>query len=109
MKLLSTGIFSVMPDTPWLSWAVGHNGNSELRSVIGVTYDEPTNGPTILRISAARSCVLDVYFCRRHLDLLKDIPTWREYNPGSCKAWQEPGGLSFLWGLIGSTSSEMIG
>jgi hypothetical protein len=96
------GLFSVMPDTPWLTEAVANNGTDELRSLgfamlrtpgghglTNVTVRETSR----LEVTADADCTLAIARCLREVDFANDPPTWNEHDPSAGGAWDAPGGL----------------
>jgi len=107
------GLFSVLPDTPWITDAVANNGTNELRAVgysvirTGETPDRGLMNLTVrssscIRITADADCSVEVYHCLRSIDFVNDPPTWNEYDPSASAAWTTPGGT-------GSGDAELIG
>ncbi len=98
----AAGIFSVMPDTPWLGESVANNGTDELRSLgfalLG-TGETPARGitnatvlgGTRLKLLADVSCTVEVWRCLRGLDFAGDPPTWNEHDPSAAAGWDAPG------------------
>ena len=96
------GIFSAMPDDPWMGQAVANNGTVDLRS-LGYAILCPAGTPTRglvdvavrsssrLTITADRDCTVEARHCLRPLLWASDPPTWNEYQPGGNKAWSTPG------------------
>ncbi len=100
---LAGGIFSIMPDTPWIGDSVANNGSDELRAVgfawlrspatpsqglVNVTVRDASE----LELTASDDCSLAIYRCCRAIDFLADPPTWNEYAPLGSSAWALPGG-----------------
>jgi hypothetical protein len=117
----AAGIFSPMPDTPWIGEAIANNGTQELRSLgfaVIRTGETPPRGLTdvlvragsFLEVTADTDCTVQVYRCLRGLEFVADPPTWNEYDPGSSLAWSAPGatggGDSTLLGSIDLTADE---
>ena len=109
----SAGIFSAMPDTPWMGEAIGNNGTHELRSVgnaIITVGPSPLYGPTNVTVRSSSSieltvdvdCSVEVYRCHRPILFASDPPTWNEYDPSEETAWAQAGGL-------GSGDTTLIG
>lgn len=101
------GLFSLLPDTPWMGEAIGNNGTDELRSVGYAVFraaGSPVRGLSgataretcAVEITADVSCTVEVYRVLRPLDLAADLPTWNEYRPAADLAWQSPGGTGNL-------------
>ena len=100
---LSAGIFSSLPDTPWIGGSIANNGMDELRSIgfvrmrtadtppLGLT-DATVRSSTILELTTDVSCQVEVYHCLRPIDFTDDAPTWNEYDPSASAAWSAPGG-----------------
>ncbi|MBN1942723.1 MAG: hypothetical protein JW849_05445 [Phycisphaerae bacterium] len=99
----TTGLFSLLPDTPWMGEAIGNNGSAELRSVGYAVFraaGSPIRGLTgatarassQIEITADTPCQVEVYRVKRPIDFAVNLPTWNEYNPGASLAWQTPGG-----------------
>jgi len=100
---LPCGIFSVLPNTPWLGESIANNGSDELRSLgfaVIRTSDQPTLGlsnvtvrpGTRIELTADTDCQAQVYRCLRGIDFSGDPPTWNECAPGQSQAWSQPGG-----------------
>jgi len=99
---LPAGIFSSMPDDPWIGQAVANNGSVELRS-LGYAIITPAGTPvrglvdvavrssSKLTITADRDCTIEARHCLRPLLWASDPPTWNEYQPEGDKAWTTPG------------------
>ncbi len=109
----SAGIFSVLPETPWIGEAIANNGMNELRSLgfaILRTGEEPAKGLTnvtvrpgsFIELTADSDCEVGVYRCLRPLDFDQDLPTWNEYAPGASLTWSVPG-------ASGADDAEFIG
>lgn len=100
----SAGIFSMLPDTPWLGEHIANNGTDELRS-LGFSILRSGSGPTLgLRNVTARigselelttdvDCQVEVYHCLRNVDFVSNAPRWNEYDPSGSGAWASAGGL----------------
>ncbi len=98
------GLFSILPETPWLGEHVANNGANELRSV-GFAQLQPGGEATLgltdvtirttseLEITADADCSIEVYHCKRPIDFVGDPPTWNEYDPSASASWDTPGGL----------------
>ncbi len=100
---LSSGIFSVLPNTPWIGDSIANNGADELRStgfVVARTSDSPPLGltnvtvraTTRLELTADTDCEVEAYHCLRQIDFVSDPATWNEYDPSASAAWTTPGG-----------------
>jgi hypothetical protein len=100
---LAGGIFSLLPNTPWIGDSVANNGTDELRSVgfvVARTADTPPLGLTDLTVRSATrleiiadtDCQVEVYHCLREIDFVLDPPTWNEYDLSASAAWATPGG-----------------
>lgn len=100
---LSAGIFSLLPNTPWLGESIANNGVNELRSIgfaLARTADQPALGltnvavrsATRIELTADTDCQVEIYHCLREIDFAGDPPTWNEYDPSEYAAWAEPGG-----------------
>ncbi|MFP4215556.1 MAG: hypothetical protein ACOCWV_03050 [Planctomycetota bacterium] len=98
----AAGIFSVMPDTPWLGEAIANNGSDELRSLgfaLLSTDETPERGltdvtvraDTRLELLADVACTVEVGRCLRELDFANDPPTWNEHAPSASASWDAPG------------------
>jgi hypothetical protein len=109
----SAGIFSVLPNTPWIGDSIANNGVDELRSlgfVVGRTVDSPPLGPTnatvrpatLLQLTADTDCQVEVYHCLRQIDFVGDPPTWNQYDPSEGAFWTSPGGT-------GPGDADMLG
>ncbi len=109
----AAGIFSVMPDTPWLGEAIANNGTDELRSLgfaLLSTDETPARGiaaaavlpGTRLELLADVACTVEVGRCLRELDFVNDPPTWNEHDPSASASWDAPG-------ASGSGDVESIG
>ncbi|MFP4054551.1 MAG: hypothetical protein ACLFV7_11890 [Phycisphaerae bacterium] len=98
----AAGLFSVMPDTPWLTEAVANNGTDELRS-LGFAMLRTPEGQGLtnvtvrtssrLEITADADCTLAIARCLREVDFPGDPATWNAWDPSAGSAWQSPGGL----------------
>ncbi|GAH27068.1 unnamed protein product [marine sediment metagenome] len=97
------GLFSPLPETPWIGDTIANNGTDELRSTgYAVIRDDqsPPLGLTnltirssgYLELTADANCTVEVYHCLRHLEFADDPPTWNEYDPSASAAWSTPGG-----------------
>jgi len=98
----AAGIFSPLPDTPWLSEAIANNGMHELRN-LGFAFcrtdHSPSRGLTdvavrvssSIQITADADCVADLYRCHASLEFVNDPPTWNESDPSAPIAWSSPG------------------
>jgi hypothetical protein len=98
----AAGIFSTMPDTPWLGEAIANNGGDELRSLgfaLLTTDETPARGLTNLTVRSGTrldltsdaDCTVAVSRCLRPLDFSGDPPTWNEHDPSASAAWSMPG------------------
>ncbi len=118
----SVGIFSVLPDTPWIGEAVANDGSNELRSVgFAVIRTEDTSPLGLVGVSARAAgrleitvdadCTVEVYRCLREIDFESDPPTWNEYDPGASASWDAPGGTgagdAVLIGSIDLTAGQV--
>ena len=117
----SAGIFSAMPDTPWLDQAVANNGSVDLRS-LGYAVITPAGTPvtglldveiragSTLTITADRNCTIEARHCLRPLLWQSSPPTWNKYVPSANQAWATPGatgaGDSVLIGSVALTANE---
>jgi len=99
----SGGIFSMLPNTPWIGDCIANNGADELRSiglVLARTADSPARGlvavtalpATRIDVTADTDCTVELYRCCRAIDFTADPPTWNEYDPSASSAWTAPGG-----------------
>ncbi|MDY7011754.1 MAG: hypothetical protein SVV80_13535 [Planctomycetota bacterium] len=99
----SGGIFSQLPDTPWIGSSIANNGTNELRSIGFLrarTGDSPPLGltnvtarsATIIELTTDTTCDVEIYHCLRAIDFTGDPPTWNEYDPSASGAWASPGG-----------------
>ncbi len=98
----SAGIFSMLPDTPWLGEHIANNGSDELRAM-GFAMLRDGTSPTLgltnvsarassqLEITADTDCQIEIYHCIRPLDFTTNTPTWNQHLPPS--SWASPGGL----------------
>ena len=100
----SGGIFSLLPDTPWIGDSIANNGADELRSiglVLARTADAPPLGltgvtvrsSTRLIVTADLDCQVQLFHCLRPIDYLNDPPTWNQYAPLADLDWSTPGGM----------------
>ena len=100
---LAGGIWSYLPNTPWIGDSIANSGTDDLRSVGFVaarTADTPALGLTGLTVRSATGldvtadtdCQVAVYRCLREVDFAADPPTWNEYDPSASAAWGTPGG-----------------
>ena len=107
------GIFSALPDTPWVGDLLANNGTHELRCVatavlsadaspvLGLT-DVSVRDAARLEVTADADCVVEARRCLRAVDFAGDPPTWNEYAPGASAGWSAPGGA-------GAGDAELIG
>jgi hypothetical protein len=107
------GIFSILPDAPWLSEAVANNGSDEVRNVgfaqiycgdpevMGLT-NATARGGSFVQLTVNHACTVELYRCHRPVRFVEWPPTWNEYDPGESLAWASPGGL-------GSADATYIG
>ncbi len=100
---LTTGLISVLPDTPWTGGSVVNNGCDELRTagyMVMLTSETPPRGivnatvrsSSCLAITADTDCTIEAYHCLRDMDFYSDPPTWNEYDPSASLAWAAAGG-----------------
>jgi len=100
---LPVGLFSVLPDAPWIGEMIANNGANELRTlgyaVIRTDEESPrglTNATaraaTHLDIVTSHDCTVEIYHCLRPIDFLNDPPTWNRYAPNANGYWTAPGG-----------------
>jgi len=100
----SGGIFSLLPNTPWIGDAIANNGINELRSVglvLARTADSPVRGltgvavlpATRIDVTADVDCTVELYHGLRAIDFTADPPTWNEYDPSASAAWTAGGGI----------------
>ncbi len=99
---LPCGLFSPLPDTPWIGDSVANNGADELRAVghavlraggapeLGLT-NVTARDATAVELTADAACTVEVYRCLRAIDFDADPPTWNEYDPSGPAAWSVPG------------------
>lgn len=98
------GLFSLLPDTPWMGEAIANNGTDELRSVGYAVFRAdglPVRGlsgttartSSKIEITADTNCTVEIYRVQREIDFASDLPTWNEYDPSASGAWQSAGGL----------------
>ena len=102
-----SGLFSVLPDAPWLPGAVANNGTDELRNVgyavfrgsgsppLGLTGLTALGGSHV-DLTADADCTLELFHCLRPMDFDNWPATWNSYNPGSGGSWSAAGGLGPL-------------
>lgn len=90
-----TGLFSILPDTPWLAEAVANNGCDELRAVGGVQlpaasdqFAGKVSDNSTITLTADEPCTLEVYRSLREVDFAASQPTW--HGSGRAK-WQVSG------------------
>jgi hypothetical protein len=100
----SAGIFSMLPDTPWLGEYIANNGADELRA-LGFSILRNGSNPILglanatvrasseLELTADTNCQVEVYHCLRNVDFVSDTPTWNDYDPSGSEAWATAGGL----------------
>ena len=108
----SSGLFSMLPDTPWLGGALANNGYDELRCVglvVARTTAQPAQGLTnvtvrsaSLELTADDACTIEIYRCLRSIDFLNDMPTWNQYRPLADLDWAAAGAL-------GSQDAQFLG
>lgn len=113
----ASGLFSMLPDTPWIGDSVANNGADELRSVACILArleEAPPRGLTDvtvrpasrIEITADTNCQVRLYRCLRPLSI-DDPPTWNRYSPTGGLSWSSPGGLGPAdAGLIGQLSLQ---
>ena len=100
---ISDGLFSLLPNTPWIGDSIANNGADELRGlgfVVARTSDSPALGlvdaaarsTTKLELTADTDCQVEVYRCLRDIDFAGDPATWNEYDPSASAAWATAGG-----------------
>ena len=100
---LAGGIFSMLPNTPWIGDSIANTGAHELRTVGFVaarTADTPPLGllgltvrsATRLDVTADTDCQVEIYRCLREIGFAADPPTWNEYDPSASATWATPGG-----------------
>jgi hypothetical protein len=110
---MPTGLFSLLPDAPWIGMTVANSGAAELRAVAAVllsTGDSSPRGLTGVRARSASfieltadcDCTLELYRCLRDVAPWSDPPTWNEYAPASSLGWQSPGAL-------GAQDAQLVG
>ncbi len=124
------GLYSPLPDTPWLGDLIANNGTHELRSLgfavlrtgevpdLGLT--EVTARPgSYLEITTNLNCTVEVYRCLRAVDFIDDAATWNDYDPSASAGWTAPGGtgagdavyvgsVSLTAGVAGSLSGANL-
>ena len=106
----SAGLFSIMPDTPWLGEAIANNGTDELRSVGFVLLrngesgvrDATIRSSSRIEITADTDCTIELYHCLRSLEYVADPPTWNQYDPSEGHNWSSAGGT-------GSSDVDVLG
>lgn len=104
------GIFSVLPDTPWMGGIVGRSGSDEIRALGFVLLrdgplglqDVTVRATTSLQITTDAACEIEVRHCLRPLNSINNLPTWRRYDPDADQAWTFAGGT-------GSDDSTALG
>ncbi len=82
----STGLFSLLPGTPWLGQCVANWGGHELRCLVEVPGDA-------VRLRSEGAWTGDVYGCLRPVDLRGGAPTWSSFDSRRQAAWASPGGI----------------
>ncbi len=98
-----SGLFSLMPDTPWTTEMVAHTETGELRGAGFAVFrgtQTPLRGLTnvtvrsssFLEVTADADCTVEVFHCLRPIDFTNSLPTWNEYDPEASLAWATPGG-----------------
>jgi hypothetical protein len=98
----SAGLFSILPDTPWVGQAIANNGSNELRALGFALLRTDESTPRGLVNAAVRtssqieltcdtSCQVQVYRCLREVDYLDDPPTWNQFDPSASANWSSPG------------------
>ncbi len=112
----SAGIFSVLPDAPWIAGCVGNfDDGDELRAagfftmrrqaadsqVLGLCDVQARPG-SFIEITADTDCTLELYRSMRPMDFSGNLPTWRRYDQTGNGLWQSPGGL-------GGDEAELLG
>jgi hypothetical protein len=115
------GLFSLLPDTPWIGWCLANNGRGELRcagqiiptAVVRSTGFQPvvlqknnheqdahaTYRRGSLELLADADCEVEVFRLLRAVDF-EAGPTWREFAPGAF--WD-------VLGAIGDTDAAPLG
>jgi hypothetical protein len=117
---LPCGLFSLLPDSPWIGATVANSGAAELRAVAAVmmrTADASPRGLTgvqvrqasRLELTADTDCTLEVYRLLRDVSPWSDPPTWNEYSPAGAAAWQAPGALGAQDAALVATLSMQAG
>ena len=117
----SAGVFSILPDTPWVEQAVANNGTDEVRS-IGLALIVPADASgrglmdvavrsgSSLTITVDKDCTVEAHHCLRPILWATDPPTWNEYQRNANKAWTTPGGTgegdASLIGSVSLTADE---
>lgn len=110
---LAAGLFSPLPDSPWIGELIANNGSQELRTVgfaVIREQQEPYRGlanvivraSSFIEITADADCTVEVHRVLRPLEFVADQPTWNEYDPSESSAWTAPGAL-------GQGDSTLIG
>ncbi|MCJ7544570.1 MAG: hypothetical protein MUP47_08435 [Phycisphaerae bacterium] len=98
-----SGLFSLVPDTPWTAGLVAHTITGELRNVGYAVFRGDQSPPwgltnitvrpsSFLEVTADADCTVEVFHCLRPMDFWNWPATWNEYNPGTSSAWASPGG-----------------
>jgi hypothetical protein len=98
-----SGLFSLLPDTPWTAGVVAHTVTGELRSVGYAVFRGSESPPlglanltvrtsSFVEVTADADCTVEVFHCLRPMDFQNWPATWNEYNPGTAAAWATPGG-----------------
>ena len=81
--VISVGIFSQMPDTPWIGWSVANNGQHELRCVIRIPSHIIDLHKRGLMIIAEEPCKLEMWSI---IGQTNETTTWNSRQKGS--PWQ---------------------
>ena len=90
-----SGLFSMFPDTPWISHCVGNNSRGELRSVGTIAIPQEAFSPgssCSLHFTADVDCTLEIFQLSHNLEASQNTPTWNSIST-DCK-WPVPGGIS---------------
>ena len=98
------GIFSAMPDTPWIGEIIANSGSAECRSIGFIMFrdaDQPPHGLTNVQVrstscvtlTADTNCTVALYRCLRPVSYVSGRATWNKYLPQQNLSWSSPGGI----------------
>jgi len=97
------GLFSMFPDTPWISHCVANNPRGELRSVgtVALPQEAFLHGNSYsLHFSADADCTLEIFQLLHDFETSHHTPTWNSISADH--KWRVPGAIS-------ETDTRLIG